>query len=101
MVTNDTMKAIAIDRFGDPEVLARHELPVPKISAQEVLIKVDTAGVGIWDAKARDGAWAESDKFPMILGVDGSGVVVAAGSSVKRFAEGDRVIAYGYDNPKG
>src|ERR1700737_2212353 len=71
----DTMRAVAIDRFGGPEVLVVHELPVLKIAPQEVLIAIDTAGVGIWDAKARDGAWAESDRFPLILGIDGSGVV--------------------------
>ena len=96
-----TMRAVAIDRFGGPEVLVVHELPLPKISAQEVLIAVDTAGVGIWDAHARTGEWAERKEFPFILGVDGSGVVVEAGSQVRRLKRGDRVYAYSYDNPKG
>jgi NADPH2:quinone reductase len=95
-----TMRAVAIDRFGDPEVLVVHELPVPKISAQEVLIAIDTAGVGGWDARARSGDWGERD-FPMILGTDGSGVVKEVGAQVKRFKRGDRVYAYSYDNPKG
>src|SRR5205085_10815991 len=67
----------------------------------EVLIEIDTAGVGIWDVKARVGKWAESEEFPLILGSDGSGTVSAVGSQVRRFKEGDRVYAYGYDNPKG
>ena len=96
-----TMRAVAIDRFGGPEVLVVHELPLPKISAQEVLIAVDTAGVGMWDARARDGAWSDHKEFPFILGVDGSGVVVEAGSQVRRLKRGDRVYAYSYDNPKG
>lgn len=97
----ETMRAVAIDRFGGPEVLVVHDMPVPKIGPQEVLIAIDTAGVGIWDAKARDGAWSEHDKFPLILGVDGSGVIVEAGSQVKRLKRDDRVYAYSYDNPKG
>ena len=97
----NTMRAIAIDRFGGPEVLVIHELPVPRIAPQEVLIASDTAGVGIWDAKARDGAWAESDRFPLILGADGSGVIAAIGSNVKRLSIGDRVYACSYNNPKG
>ena len=78
-----------------------HDVPVPKISGQEVLIKLDTAGVGIWDAKARSGKWADHDTFPFIIGVDGSGVVAEVGSQVKRIKTGDRVYAYSYDNPKG
>ena len=95
------MRAAAIDRFGGPQVLKTRHLPIPKISAQEVLIKIDTAGVGSWDARARDGEWGEREDFPFILGVDGSGVVAATGAQVRRFKKGDRVYAYSYDNPKG
>ena len=95
-----TMRAAAIDRFGGPEVLTIHEFPVPKIGAQEVLIAIDTAGVGIWDAKIRSGEWAESKQFPMILGSDGSGVITEVGAQVKRLKRGDRVYAYSYGNPK-
>jgi NADPH:quinone reductase len=96
------MRAAAIDRFGPASVIKVHDLPLPKIGAQEVLIAVDTAGVGIWDAKTRSGKWAEGDdEFPRILGVDGSGTIAEVGSRVKRFAVGDAVYAYSYDNPKG
>lgn len=91
-----TMKAMAIDRFGPPEVLQPHSMPMPKVSAGDVLIRVDTAGVGTWDAKIREGSWAERDTFPQILGTDGSGVVVSAGARVTRFQPGDRVIAFSY-----
>jgi NADPH:quinone reductase-like Zn-dependent oxidoreductase len=96
-----TMRAVAIDRFGGPEALTIHELPVPKISAQEVLIAVDTAGVGTWDPRVRAGEWAESKDFPMILGTDGSGVVTEAGKQVRRLKTGDRVYASEYQNSKG
>ena len=96
-----TMHAVAIDRFGGPEVLVMHDLPIPKISPQEVLIAVDTAGVGGWDARARQGTWADDNTFPKILGVDGSGVVKEVGARVKRFKRGDRVYAYSYGNEKG
>ncbi len=95
------MRAAAIDRFGGPEILTIHTLPVPKINAREVLIQVDTAGVGMWDARTRDGKWAEREEFPLILGTDGSGVIAAAGAQVRRLKAGDRVYSYSYDNPKG
>jgi NADPH:quinone reductase-like Zn-dependent oxidoreductase len=95
------MRAAAIDQFGGPEVLTIHTVPVPEIAATEILIAVDTAGVGVWDLGIREGKWAETTRFPKILGTDGSGIVAAVGSRVTRFAVGDRVYAYSYENPKG
>jgi NADPH:quinone reductase len=96
------MRAAAIDRFGGPDVLSLRDLSVPVPGAQEVLIALDTAGVGGWDASFRDGSSrSETKRMPLVLGVDGAGTVVAAGSRVRRFAPGDQVYAYSYDNPKG
>jgi len=97
-----TMRAAAIDRFGGPEVLSIHTLPVPEPNAQEVLIALDTAGVGTWDAGQRSGEWAEGDEdFPLVLGIDGAGTVVAVGRRVKHVAIGDYVYSYSFSNPKG
>jgi NADPH:quinone reductase-like Zn-dependent oxidoreductase len=97
------MRAAAIDRFGDPEVLKIHELPVPEIGPAEVLIAVHTAGVGSWDAEMRGGWWPEKKRppFPLVLGTDGSGTIAAVGSRVRRFAPGDKVFAYSFGNRKG
>jgi NADPH:quinone reductase-like Zn-dependent oxidoreductase len=97
-----TMRAIAIDHPGGPEVLSIRSLPVPELDAGDVLIAVDTAGVGGWDADMRDG-WSPSGqpRYPLVLGSDGAGTVAAVGSRVRRFEAGDRVYAYGWDNPKG
>ena len=68
------------DRFGEPGVLTIHMLPVPVPDAHEILIAVHTAGVGTWDADLRAGWWPEGKpKFPLVLGTDGSGVVVQRG----------------------
>src|SRR4051812_6519370 len=75
-----TMRAAALDRFGGPKVLTIHELPVPTLDADEILIAVHTAGVGSWDADMRAGWWPEGQpRFPLVLGSDGSGTVVDAG----------------------
>jgi NADPH2:quinone reductase len=89
-----TMHAAAIDRFGPPEAIKVHTLPVPTPGPNEVLIALFTAGVGVWDASRRDGTWAEGVRFPYVLGTDGAGVVVAKGSRVRRFEIEDRVLAY-------
>jgi NADPH:quinone reductase-like Zn-dependent oxidoreductase len=96
------MRAAAIDRFGGPEVLSIHSLPVPVPDAREVLIAMDTAGVGGWDADMREG-WSPSGHthFPLVLGTDGSGTIAAAGSRIRRLKVGAPVYAYSFDNPKG
>ena len=97
-----TMFAAAIDRFGGPEVITPHALPVPAVDAGEVLIAVDTAGVGRWDADVREGYFAaRKPHFPMVLGFDGAGVVAAVGSRVRRLRVGDEVYSYNWQNPKG
>lgn len=96
------MRAAAIDRFGPPEVLRIHELPVPTVEANEVLIALHTAGVGSWDADIRSGWYPEGKPhFPLVLGTDGSGTVAAVGSRIRRFKPGDRVYSYSWNNPKG
>ena len=97
-----TMPAAAIDHFGGPEVLTLHNVPVPAIDEKEVLIAIDTAGVGPWDADIREG-WYPTGKprFPLVLGVDGARVIAAVGSRVRRLKVGDKVYSYSWANPKG
>src|ERR1700733_9015400 len=98
----EMMQAAAGDHFGGPEVLTPHVIPVPKIGPSEVLIAVNTAGVGRWDADIRAGWYpGKKPRFPLVLGTDGAGTVAAVGSRVRRFAVGDRVYAYAWLNPKG
>jgi NADPH:quinone reductase-like Zn-dependent oxidoreductase len=97
-----TMRAAAIDRFGGPEVLSLHILPVPRPDPGEVLIALDTSGVGSWDAEMRAG-WFPGGRpaFPLVLGTDGAGTVAAVGSRIRRFKVGDLVYSYSFANPKG
>jgi NADPH:quinone reductase-like Zn-dependent oxidoreductase len=96
------MRAAAIDAFGGPERLTVHELPVPAVDRHEVLIRVDTAGVGVWDAKARRGQWASGgERFPLVLGADGAGTIAALGDGVHGLRLGDAVYGYGYGDAKG
>jgi NADPH2:quinone reductase len=97
------MKAAAVDRFGPPSVLTLHEVPVPKPGPLEVLIAIETAGIGSWDASIRDGSWRKPGRprFPLVPGLDGAGIVVATGARVRRIQTGDRVYAYEFGNPQG
>jgi NADPH:quinone reductase-like Zn-dependent oxidoreductase len=94
----DTMKAAAIDRFGGPEVIHTRSLPVPKPGTYEVLIQLDTAGIGVWDPFAREGEIPMGGRhFPRVIGNDGAGTVVAVGDRVTRFRVGERVYGYSMD----
>ncbi|MCI0571139.1 MAG: NADP-dependent oxidoreductase [Myxococcaceae bacterium] len=99
------MKAAALERFGGPDVIRTRSIPVPEVGPDEVLIRVDLAGVGSWDPSEREGELASYTEreaaFPYVLGSDGAGTVVAVGSRVRRFRVGDAVYAYGFLNPKG
>jgi NADPH:quinone reductase len=98
-----TMHAAAIDEFGGP--ITPHTLPVPKAGPDELLIQIEAAGVGVWDAFEREGGFAKMlgthSKFPYILGSEGAGTVKEVGSKVHGFKEGDQVYAMALANPKG
>jgi NADPH:quinone reductase-like Zn-dependent oxidoreductase len=100
-----TMRAVALDEFGGPEALKIQNIPIPEIEADEVLIRVEAAGVGAWDPFEREGRFVEitgrKPAFPYVLGTDGAGTIAAVGKDVTRFKEGDRVYGAELANPKG
>src|SRR5712664_3351665 len=102
---NKTMKVVAIDRFGGIETLKTRQLSIPDVGANEILIRVEAAGVGVWDPFEREGGFAKefnlSAQFPIILGADGAGTVEAIGEKVSRFKKGDRVYGISFMGPKG
>jgi NADPH:quinone reductase len=103
--TLTSMRAAAIDRFGGIDTIQLQTLPVPEIGPDEVLIRVEVAGVGVWDAFEREGGFAQmfgtEPKFPYVLGSDGAGTIAAVGEQVERFKEGHRVYALALVNAKG
>ena len=105
MAKERTMRAIALDRFGGPETLKVQTVPVPEPDADEILIHVESAGVGAWDPFEREGGFVDvlgmTPKFPYVLGTDGAGTVAAVGENVTELKEGDRVYAAELGNPKG
>lgn len=94
------MRAAVLRRTGPPDVLELKDVPVPAVKRGHVLLALDYASVGSWDAAQRSGAWGEIPPG-RILGADGSGTVAAVGSDVRRLRNGERVYAYSYDNPEG
>ncbi len=91
------MNAVVLDRFGGVDELSSRRLPLPEVGDDDVLIRVEFAGVGSWDADEReglyDGVFGGASTFPYVLGWDAAGTVAAVGRNVTRFAAGERVYA--------
>ena len=96
----ETMKAAVVEAAGPPKAIHIKDVPVPRVSRGHVIIALEYAGLGIWDAAQRSGAWG-SVKPGTILGADGSGTIAAAAPDVTNFKPGDRVYSYSYGNPGG
>jgi len=88
------MRAMVIDRFGDPEVFRMGDIESPEPGAGEVVIRVAYASVNPADWKCREGWLAQffEYKFPFVVGFDGAGVVSAVGPGVTDYKVGDRVV---------
>ena len=92
---HSVMKAVLIHQYGGSDVLQYEEIPVPEIAPDEVLIRVHSAGVNPIDWKVRKGLrkGMASDRLPMILGWDVSGIIESVGALVSRFKKGDKVFS--------
>jgi NADPH:quinone reductase-like Zn-dependent oxidoreductase len=89
------MKAVSINAYGDTSVLTYDDALRPTAKKGEVLIQVHATTVNPFDCAARAGymtGWYPYT-FPLILGLDVSGVVVEVGADVTNFAPGDAVYA--------
>lgn len=89
------MKAAVIDRYGPPEVLHYTDVAQPPIKPDQLLVKVHASSINPIDWKIRKGMLKilTGTKFPLILGFDLAGEVVAVGDRVTRFQVGDQVYA--------
>jgi NADPH:quinone reductase-like Zn-dependent oxidoreductase len=89
------MKAVRIHDYGNADVLAYDDAPIPSISPTDVLVRVVGASVNPVDWKIREGYLKQmiSYPLPLTLGWDVSGVVEAVGSGVSRFNVGDAVYS--------
>ncbi|MEA2731992.1 MAG: hypothetical protein QOF70_6467 [Acetobacteraceae bacterium] len=79
------MTAARVHRFGPPAVIAlEDDVPRPMPGAGEVLVRVNAAGVGPWDAWIRPGKSALRQPLPLTLGSDLSGIVEGVGLASRR-----------------
>lgn len=81
------MKALVLERYNE---LVFKEVDDPRISANEVLVKVKACGICGSDVHGLDGSTGRRQP-PIIMGHEASGEIVSVGSSVKNWKTADRV----------
>jgi NADPH:quinone reductase-like Zn-dependent oxidoreductase len=101
------MKGAFRDRYGSPDVVELHDVPVPVPAAGEVLVRVRAASVNRADL---DGLTPKPSFVRLFMGLraprnhriggDVAGVVESVGAGVTRFKPGDEVFAdmFAYGN---
>ena len=89
------MKAFILDRYGSADRVRAGDMPDPELREDDVLVRIHAAGVNLLDSKIRNGEFKRILPYhlPLILGHDVAGIVVGAGSRVRRFKRGDEVYA--------
>ncbi|CBL90873.1 NADPH:quinone reductase [Leuconostoc gasicomitatum] len=89
------MKAAVIHQYGDSSQLEVSDIAVPAIKADEVLVENMATSINPIDYKARQGLlqgmfqW----QFPVVLGWDIAGRIIAVGDDVHDFHVGDAIFA--------
>ena len=90
------MRAVALDQYGDPRELAVREVDDPKVGPDTVLVRTAAASINPVDYKIAQGLL--DGRFPvlwpLVLGWDVAGEVVALGPAVRGLEVGQRVVGY-------
>jgi NADPH:quinone reductase-like Zn-dependent oxidoreductase len=97
------MRAIVQDTYGSTDVLQLRVIERPQIADNEVLVRVQAAGVGrnVWHAMAglpypiRLAGYGLRTPKTAVPGMDVAGIVEGVGEDVTRFAPGDEVFGIG------
>ena len=88
------MKAALLVATNEPLVV--QEVPDPELSNDGVIIHIEACGICRTDWHLWKGHWdwiGVQSRFPLILGHEMAGTIVAVGPNTKRFAVGERVLA--------
>ena len=93
MALPDTMTAIGVTTPGGPEALVPVRRPLPAIDAQDILVRVEAAGVNRADILQRQGHYPPPPGASDIIGMEVAGTVAAVGAAARRYRVGDRVTA--------
>src|SRR2546428_13231944 len=85
------VRAIVFAGTGGREVMRLEERPDPVPGSEELLVAARFAGINTADLAQRAGAYPAPPGAPQdVPGLEVAGTIVATGSAVRGFAQGDR-----------
>ncbi|QRW21991.1 Zinc-binding dehydrogenase [Rhizoctonia solani] len=97
-----SMKAARVGKQGGIEEIQVTDIPVPTVKPNEILIKVEWAGVNFIDTYFRGGVYPR--EVPFTLGQEGAGTIVVLPTAsevlnsdeykIRGFKQGAKVVAY-------
>lgn len=90
------MKAMQCLAYGDPAQLEIATIPDPVPSAEEVLVAVESVGIGYFDAVLLGGKYQEKPALPFVPGREFSGRVLAVGEKVNPALKDKRVAGLSF-----
>ncbi len=85
--------AIVLTGQGGTENMKLDNIPLPEIGPDDVMIRVQAAGVNRADAVQRQGGYPPPPGESEILGLEVAGTIVAQGDNVSQYQLGDDVCA--------
>src|SRR6185436_653226 len=88
-----TMRVIEIVEPGGPDVLRPGERPLPQPTAEDVLIRVEAAGINRPDVMQRQGKYPPPPGASDVPGLEVAGRIVRVGEAASRWKVGDEVCA--------
>jgi NADPH2:quinone reductase len=89
----ETMRYIDVVEPGAPSGMRIDEMPVPQPKPDEILIRVQAAGINRPDIQQRKGLYPPPQGASPVLGLEAAGIVSGIGSDVRGWSVGDKVTA--------
>ena len=86
--------AIRVHEHGGPDKLGWEEIPRPEPKPGEALVRHEAVGLNYIDVYFRTGLY-KAPSMPVVIGMEGAGVVEAVGQGVTAVKPGDRVAYAG------
>lgn len=87
------MRALVLERPGPQPRLAIRDIPLPQVSGDRVLVRVEACGLCYHDVLVTRGILRRGVKDGIVLGHEISGVVEGVGPEVEGLRVGDRVAS--------
>ncbi|MBT7369600.1 MAG: alcohol dehydrogenase catalytic domain-containing protein, partial [Gammaproteobacteria bacterium] len=87
------MRAVVCESFDSPENLTVTEVEKPEPGDNQVLVRIESTGLGYVDALTVAGLYQIKPNLPFVPGNELSGVIEQIGNNVKHLRIGQRILA--------